>query len=395
MKRLALGVLVATHLVNDFYGGAVAAMVPFLILDRGYSYAAATGLVLAATFLSTLVQPVFGLMTDRHRMGWLVQAGMFVAGLGVGVSGLSGRYLLTWLAIAVSGVGSAAFHPEASRSARIAAGRSALGMSLFTVGGNIGMAVAPVTVAAVLSVTTLTGTPTLVAPAAVMAAIGLLAPRLARPQPTPGEAPSAPAPRTVWRPDDWGMFAWLAGAVMALSVIVVAIRSFLPVYLIHRFGVSTVVGTAGLTLVIGTGICGTLLGGWLADRWGRVPTVRLGYAAAIPALGFLLAAPTLPLALAAAVALGLVLFLPFSVHVTLGQECLPNRVGTASGLTLGMSISAGGMATPLLGVLADARGVSAALMVLMLLALLALALSVGFHETRAGRSDVRAGPIEG
>lgn len=391
MNRIALGVLVATHLVNDFYGGAVAAMVPFLVLDRHYTYAAATGIVLAATFSSTLLQPLFGVLTDRHRLGWLVGGGMLVGGIGVSVSGLAHDYPLTWLAIALSGLGSAAFHPEASRATRAATGTSAVGMSLFSVGGNIGMAIAPVTVAAVLTATTLDGSPVLVIPAVVMVVAGAVLPRMAaRRDARQPETRRAAVSRAPTRPDDWRMFGWLAGAVIALSVALVGLRSFLPLYLIERFGVSTVVGSTALTVMVGIGVAGTLLGGLLADRWGRVPTVRLGYALTAPALLGLILAPTLPIAFAAATLLGIALYLPFSVHVTLGQESLPNRVGTASGLTLGMSISAGGIASPILGVLADAHGVGAALLVLVGLTLLALLLSTRFRETREAAATAAA-----
>jgi FSR family fosmidomycin resistance protein-like MFS transporter len=383
MHRLTLGLLVATHVVNDFYGGSVAVMVPFLIVERGYSYAAATGIVLASTFLSSLVQPGFGVLTDRYRLGWLVGGGMLVCGVGVAVSGLTHNYLLTWLAIAISGVGSAAFHPEAARAARGAAGRSALGMSLFSVGGNIGMAIAPLIVAAVLTVATLSGTPLLVAPAIVMAAALAIVPRLAR------QAVDSTEPAGLRRAavvahglDDWRMFGWLTGAVISLSVVMIGMRSFLPIYLVHRFGVSPFVGSTVLTVLIGTGVAGTLLGGWLADVWGRVPVVRVGYACTLPALAGLLFAPTLWVTLVAVVVLGLALFLPFSVHVTLGQEYLPRRLGTASGLTVGLSISAGGLASPLLGVLADARGIPAVFAVLMGLVVVALAFSSRFHETK-------------
>ena len=392
MHRLTLGLLVATHIVNDFYGGAVAVMVPFLIVERGYSYAAATGIVLASTFLSSIVQPGFGVLTDRYRLGWLVGGGMLVCAVGVGVAGLTRNYALTWLAIAISGVGSAAFHPEAGRAARGAAGWSALGMSLFSVGGNIGMAIAPLIVAAVLTVATLSGTPLLVAPAIVMAVVLVVVPRVARQAFAPRlerqavVTPESAGPRRAMAVargrDDWRMFGWLAGAVISLSVVLVGMRSFLPIYLVHRFGVSPFVGSSLLTVLIGAGVAGTLVGGWLADRWGRVPVVRLGYALTLPALAGLLLAPTLWLTAAAVIVLGLALFLPFSVHVTLGQECLPGRLGTAAGLTVGLSISAGGLASPLLGVLADVWGIPAAFLVMMALAVVALAFSSRFHETK-------------
>src|SRR4051812_36253614 len=134
--RGRLAVMTVGHVIDDVYQGAVPALLPFLVADRHYSYAAATGITLAATFLSSVVQPVFGVLTDRRRMVWLVPLGIALAGLGIGLSGVRDGYWWTWLAVALSGVGVAAYHPEASRTARMVAGRSAVGMSVFALGGN-------------------------------------------------------------------------------------------------------------------------------------------------------------------------------------------------------------------------------------------------------------------
>ena len=138
-----VGLLAGSHAVDDIYQGAVPALLPFFIAGRHYSYAAATGLTFAATVLSSVIQPLFGVLTDRHNLRWLVPAGLTVAGAGIGLSGLAASYLLTWLAIALSGVGVAAFHPEAARAARAASGDSQQAMSVFSVGGNAGFAVGP------------------------------------------------------------------------------------------------------------------------------------------------------------------------------------------------------------------------------------------------------------
>ena len=98
-------------------GSAVPALLPFFIVGRHYSYAAATGLTFAATALSSVIRPVFGALTDRRTLRWLVPASLTVAGTGIGLSGLAASYPLTWLAIALSGVGVAAFYPEAARAA--------------------------------------------------------------------------------------------------------------------------------------------------------------------------------------------------------------------------------------------------------------------------------------
>jgi MFS transporter, FSR family, fosmidomycin resistance protein len=171
-ERTRLAFLTSTHVVDDLYQGAVPALLPFLAIERHYSYAGLTGITLAATFLASVVQPGFGALTDRYRnLGWLVAAGVLVAGLGIGLSGLGDNYLITWFAVAASGVGVAAYHPEATRTARGMAGDSTQAMSCFSVGGNAGLALGPVIVTPVLLATRLRGTPLLALPAVVMAAV--------------------------------------------------------------------------------------------------------------------------------------------------------------------------------------------------------------------------------
>src|SRR5216683_610592 len=110
LERKRIFFLTATHVVDDLYQGAVPAILPFLAIERHYSYAGLTGITLASTFLASMIQPGFGILTDRRRRGWLTAAGLLVAGLGVGMSGLGDSYLVTWLAMAVSGIGVAAYH---------------------------------------------------------------------------------------------------------------------------------------------------------------------------------------------------------------------------------------------------------------------------------------------
>ena len=171
-ERNRLAFLTSTHVVDDLYQGAVPALLPFLAIERHYSYAGLTGITLAATFLASVVQPGFGALTDKYRnLGWLVAAGLLVAGLGIGVSGLGDNYLITWIAVAASGIGVAAYHPEATRTARGLAGDSTQAMSWFSVGGNLGIALGPVIVTPVLLGTRLHGTPLLALPAVAMAGV--------------------------------------------------------------------------------------------------------------------------------------------------------------------------------------------------------------------------------
>jgi len=384
-----LALLGATHAIDDLYQGAVPALLPFLAIERHYTYAGLTGLTLAATFLSSAIQPAFGVLTDRRRVGWLIAAGLFVAGLGVGLSGLGDSYLITWLAICVSGIGVAAYHPEATRTARGVAGDSTQAMSWFSVGGNIGIALGPVLVTPVLLITGLRGTPLLAIPAAAMAVLlAIRRPWLRAQAAAAGRPGRGGAAGKTDRPrrDDWRSFARLTAVVVTRSIAYFGIASLLALFVIRRFHEPTAVGAAALTAFVAAGAVGSLTGGWLADRWQRLATMRLGYALAIPAMLLVAAAPNVFVAFAAAIAAGLFLYLPFAIQVTLGQDYLPNRIGTASGVTLGLAMSIGGLAAPLFGWLADSQGPAVTLAVLAGLPLLSLALAGRLRDPRPARA---------
>jgi MFS transporter, FSR family, fosmidomycin resistance protein len=381
--RTRLAFLTSTHVVDDLYQGAVPALLPFLAIERHYSYTGLTGITLAATFLASVVQPGFGALTDRYRsLGWLVAVGLLVAGLGIGLSGLGDSYLITWFAVAASGVGVAAYHPEATRTARGMAGDSTQAMSWFSVGGNIGIALGPVIVTPVLLATGLRGTPLLAGPAVVMALV--LAVR--RPWRRVASSGSGGARASAGRSDDWRGFARLTVVVVLRSVAYFGLASLLALFAIRHFGEPAGVGSAALTTFIGSGVIGTLLGGWLADRWQRVGVLRIGYGLAAAAVLLVVAAPSVAVLFIAAFVCGIVLFAPFAVQVTLGQDFLPNRIGVASGVTLGLAVSAGGVAAPLFGLLADTYGLPAALGTIAIFPAAACALTFGLRDPRpAGR----------
>jgi FSR family fosmidomycin resistance protein-like MFS transporter len=374
-ERRGFAFLTATHIVDDIYSGAVPALLPFLAIERHYSYAGLTGIVLAGTFLASVVQPGFGALTDKYpKFGWLVAAGLLTAGLGIGLSGLGDSYLITWVAVAASGIGVAAYHPEATRVARGLAGDSTQAMSWFTVGGNAGIALGPVIVTPVLLATRLHGTPLLALPAVVVGAI--LAVR------RPWRAPEIKAREAgrrraaAGRADDWPGFVRLTAVVVLRSVAYFAVASLVALFAIRHFHESTAVGSVVLAIFIGAGVIGTLSGGWLADRWHRLGVLRLSYGLSALVAALLVVAPDLAVLIAIVFALGIALFAPFAVQVTLGQDFLPNRLGVASGVTLGLAVSVGGLTTPLFGLLADCYGLTTALAAAAIFPALACVLSI-------------------
>ncbi|MDP9400534.1 MAG: MFS transporter, partial [Actinomycetota bacterium] len=172
LDRRGLGALALGHLCADLCQGAVPALLPFLATQRGYSYTALGALVLAATVASSVVQPLFGLAADRGERPWLLPGGLVLAGAGIAAAGTVDSYAATFAAIALSGLGVAAFHPEGARFANLASGgRQGRGMSLFAVGGNAGVALGPVLATPLLLVFGLPGTLGLVVPPALAAVV--------------------------------------------------------------------------------------------------------------------------------------------------------------------------------------------------------------------------------
>ncbi|MFS8100263.1 MFS transporter [Lentzea alba] len=363
-------VLVVGHVVDDLYQGAVPAIVPFLVAERAYGYLAAAGITVAATLLSSVVQPLFGVLTDRRAMPWLVPVGMTVAGAGIGLSGLSDSYLVTWLAIALSGLGVAAYHPEAARLARRVSGGH-VGMGWFALGGNVGFALGPVLVTPVVHHGGLGASPVLVVPALIGALFTVAALR--------GVRGSRTAVARTGR-DDWAQFGRLTVVVMARSIVTFGLGTFLALWV-----GGPVAGEVALVVLFGVGAAGTLLGGVLAERWGRIRVVRVSYAVAVPAVAGIALVPGPAIYVVVAVA-ALALYVPFSLHTTLGQDYLPNRLGTASGVTLGLAVSVGGLAAPLIGAIAAATSLRWALLSLTVLPVVAWVAARGLSEPSPDRT---------
>ncbi|MFB7189513.1 MFS transporter [Streptomyces sp. NPDC056230] len=383
------------HACVDIYQGAVAALVPFFVSERAYTYAAASGVVLAASLLSSVVQPLFGALTDKWAMPWLLPVSTLVCGAGVALAGVCGSYALTLAAVAVSGIGVAAYHPEAARVARRAAHGSHTAMGWFSLGGNLGFATAPLMVSAVVATGGLGASPLLVVPALAGVVLCVAALRgVDVPAATAADTGASGAPGR----DDWASFLKLTGAIVCRSIVFVGLSAFLSLYVRLRTGGGEVAGTAALFVLYLGGAVGTVTGGRLAARHGRIPVVQWSYALSVLAVAGVVFVPG-PLFYGFVALTSAGLYVPFSLHVTLGQDYLPRRVGTASGITLGLAVSIGGIAGPLIGAVADATSLQTALAPLIALPALGWILLRALEEPGTpgprpapGRPTPAAGP---
>jgi MFS transporter, FSR family, fosmidomycin resistance protein len=368
MNKEAIALLSLGHFLIDFCQGVVPALVPFLVTERHFSYTAAASLVFAISATSSVVQPLFGQLADRLALAWLLPASVLLAGLALALGSQSPSFAVVLTAFGLSGLGVAAFHPEAARKAYLASGeRRTTGMSLFSVGGGLGFALSPALTTAVVITWGISGLLALLAPAAIIAA--LLSRKL-------GEAPASSQLHEKgglhWqREDDWRGFGILSGATICRSIVFYGLNTFLALYFMTRWHQTAAQGNKALVIFLGTSIVGTLLGGWLADRVGRRAVIRVGFAGAVVFLGLFVQTQDRDWALAFLIPLAVFVFLPTSVLVVLGQEYLPRRVGMASGVTLGLAVSVGGMCAPFLGRLADWKGLGHVLVLLLAVLLVA------------------------
>src|SRR6266568_4445934 len=176
IDKRAMTALAAGHLGTDFANGSLPALLPFFVERFSLTYTLAATLMLASAASSSLIQPVFGLWSDRRGAIWLLPAGVAIAGVGIALAADAPSYWLVLLLVVVSGIGVAAYHPEGSKFAAYASGRRrASGMSLFSIGGNLGYALGPTATTPLVLAFGLTGGLLLAVPCLVVAALLLAA----------------------------------------------------------------------------------------------------------------------------------------------------------------------------------------------------------------------------
>jgi len=356
LDKRAMAALSAGHFATDFANGALPALLPFLVDRFGLSYTLAAALVLASAASSSLIQPLFGAWSDRRGALWLLPSGVAVAGIGIALAAAAPAYWLVLLFVLVSGLGVAAYHPEGSKFAAYASGRRrASGMSLFSIGGNVGYALGPTATTPLVLALGLTGGLLLALPCLVVAVLLLLVvPFLAGFAPEPGRAAAPSAEK-----DRPRALALLLGVIAFRSVAWFGLVTFVPLWEVS-LGNSKAYGSHLLSLMLLAGGLGTLAAGPIADRVGNRPVVLVSMAATGPLIVVYVLVGGLPGAVALAF-VGVCVTGTFGVTMVMSQEYMPRRIGTASGLSIGLSIGLGGIAVVGLGALADAIDLRTAL----------------------------------
>lgn len=373
-NKIYLYLLSLGHFCTDFSVGAFPAVLPFFVLHQGLSYTDVAVLMFASSCLSSVVQPLFGLMADRYRCHWLMGAGIAFSGVSLGVTGFTSNFWMIFACVTLMGFGSAIFHPEAARLTNVIAGeKKGQAMAMFSTGGIIGFGAGPLLAVALLDPLGLKGT-------FAFALLGALAgggflmmvPAFSRmvdtfAQKTVDKAKAA-RKAVSEASNDWWAFSRLTVVIIGRSILQCSLSAFLPLFCIAKLGVSESVGGTTLSFLSFISVVMTLAGGWLADRFGLVKALRICYLLLVPSFLALVYAPNIWTVYAVLVPLSFATVGPYASFVVLGQTYLAKNIGFASGITMGLSFSIGGMVVPFLGMLADAQGVVSVMWVLTVVA---------------------------
>jgi FSR family fosmidomycin resistance protein-like MFS transporter len=346
------------HMVNDIMQSMLAAIYPMLKDGFRLDFWQIGILTMAFQVTASLLQPGIGMYTDKHPLPYSLPVGMASSLVGLVVLGFAPSYGLLVVGSMLIGLGSAIFHPESSRVARLASGgRFGLAQSLFQLGGNFGQAVGPLLAAFIVVPFGQTSVSWFTALALVGIVVlwqvgGWYSAHLRERATRKTAAPALNLPKNKV------LVALTVLTILTFSknIYTASLSSYYTFYVIDKFGVSVQHSQLMLFLFLGASAAGLVLGGLFGDRFGPKAVIWFSILGVLP---FTLALPYADLVWAniLVVVIGLILSSAFSAIVVFAQELVPGRVGLIAGIFFGLAFGAGGIGAALLGVLADHKGI--------------------------------------
>lgn len=358
-------IMMLGHLCADLCFFALSAMLPFLVIQKGMSYTSTAGLMFAMSLFSAITQPVLGAMADKKNRPWLMAVGVFLSGIGISAIGFLDHYCAMLVAVSISSIGSSIYHPDAGRLANFVAGkRKGKGVSNFSFGGNIAGFFGPVLIVFGISRFGMHGTAIVAVFTTPMALWLLLLNKRFLEFAEEGQKQVTIASRH-GRKDDWNGFLRLTGVTILRSAIMSTMNSFIPLFWLSVLMQSEEVSGLSTTIIAISGAFATLFGGRIADHWGFQKVIRVGLLTLVPCILVIAVTRSVILSAVMLVPAAIALNLAYSPSVVLGQKLIPNHIGLASGITMGLASSFGGVVSPLLGKIGDSYGVDIVLWILV------------------------------
>jgi FSR family fosmidomycin resistance protein-like MFS transporter len=376
INKKALAILSAGHLVTDVNQGALPALLPFFKEVMNLSYTTAGIILLFGNLTSSVIQPAFGILSDKRPIGWLLPLAPFIACLGMSLTGLVPNYYLLLICVIVSGFGVASFHPEGFKTAHFFTGdKKATGMSIFAVGGSLGIALGPVWALTLVTSLGLKGTWVMIGPGILMAAILFFSISWLT---TPVWSAFTRAKKETKKPLSKSQkitLLLLISVVTVRSWVQLGLVSYIPFYYINYLKGDPLYAGKLVSTFLMAGALGTLIGSPLADRWGHKNFLLISLILTFPILLLFYNTSGLIAFVVLGIA-GMVLISSFALTTVMAQGLLPQHLGMASGLMVGFAIGTGGIGVTLLGTIADIWGVPMAMKTIFVLPLIAFGLAL-------------------
>ena len=369
------------HCINDFGQGSLAALIPFFIANFGLNYYQSASIIFCNTVVASVAQPILGYVADRWRVPWFIPVGFTVTLVSISAIALATSYEMILALSLIAGIGAALFHPEAALLVnRTQSNELGNAMGRFAVGGSAGFALGPLLAGGVY----VFGGQFLWLFTAI-ALIGVLLYVYAftgsTDTDTIGEGKSS-AKSTNNGTNDWVSFGKLFFVIASRSILFSVLSIFIPILYITVINGEASASSLALTMYFAMGAVLTYMGGALSDKLGFLKTVRLGNLIFLPSVLVFIFVPNIWGFFGAMIPMAFGVFSQYGPITVLGQKYLAKNAGFASGITLGLGITLGGLVAPYVGHIADIYDVQTALMTLIPVGLMGLLMSFWLKEPK-------------
>lgn len=369
------------HCINDFGQGSLAALIPFFIANFGLNYYQSASIIFCNTIVASVAQPILGYVADRWRVPWFIPVGFSITLVSISAIALATSYEMILALSLIAGLGAALFHPEAALLVnRMQSNELGNAMGRFAVGGSAGFAMGPLLAGGVyvfgaqflwlFTAIALIGVLLYVYAFTGSAATDVV-----------GESKSS-AKSTNTGANDWVSFGKLFFVIASRSILFSVLSIFIPILYITVINGEASASSLALTMYFAMGAVLTYMGGALSDKLGFLKTVRLGNLIFLPSVLVFIFVPNIWGFFGAMIPMAFGVFSQYGPITVLGQKYLAKNAGFASGITLGLGITLGGLVAPYVGHLADIYDVQTALMTLIPVGLMGLLMSLWLKEPK-------------
>ena len=369
------------HCINDFGQGSLAALIPFFIANFGLNYYQSATIIFCNTVVASIAQPALGYVADRWRVPWFIPVGFSITLVSISAIALATSYEMILTLSLIAGLGAALFHPEAALLVnRMQSNELGNAMGRFAVGGSAGFALGPLLAGGVyvfgahflwvFTAIALIGVLLYVYAFTGSAATDVV-----------GESKSS-AKSTNTGANDWVSFGKLFFVIASRSILFSVLSIFIPILYITVINGEASASSLALTMYFAMGAVLTYMGGALSDKLGFLKTVRLGNLIFLPSVLVFIFVPNIWGFFGAMIPMAFGVFSQYGPITVLGQKYLAKNAGFASGITLGLGITLGGLVAPYVGHLADIYDVQTALMTLIPVGLMGLLMSLWLKEPK-------------